>query len=63
MNMHGAELGAAMQGRHGLGGVQQASGVEGGLDGVELGQQVQGQLAAIDVEVRGDTVWALGIET
>ena len=38
MDMHGAELGAAMQGGHGLGGVQQASGVEGGLDGMELGQ-------------------------
>ena len=38
VHMHVTELGAARQGRHRLAGVEQATGIEGRLDGVELGQ-------------------------
>jgi len=41
VHVHRAELGAAVQGRHGAAGVQEALGVEGGLEtveGLELGR-------------------------
>ncbi|CAI8810606.1 hypothetical protein EMIT0373P_20256 [Pseudomonas chlororaphis] len=46
VHVHGAEFGAAVQGRDVLAGVEQAAGIEGRLDRVEQGQLVAVELGA-----------------